>query len=63
MKQKPMTTRIPEKLGELFEDLCKKENKTAYIKLRELIAEACNVDLERGWVIKPKSIQEEIPCQ
>jgi len=58
MKSKQLQTKVPHELAELFENLCKKENITPYIKLRELIAEACKIDLERGWVIKPKSNQE-----
>ncbi|MCK4611882.1 MAG: hypothetical protein KAU62_12060, partial [Candidatus Heimdallarchaeota archaeon] len=57
-KLEQFNTRVPSEVAEIFRNLCEKEGKSTYEKLQDLIADFCRIDLERGWVIKPKSNQE-----
>jgi len=55
---KAIGTKVPLKVYEMWQEYCKEQGKTSYEKLQEIIANELKIDLERGWVIKPKSTQE-----
>ncbi len=54
---KSVTTKLPPEVYDMWHEHCNKQGKTSYEGLHELIAKELKIDLERGWVIKPKSNQ------
>lgn len=55
---KQITTKLPLEVYEMWQKHCKKQKQTSYEVLQNMIASELGIDLERGWVIKPKGNQE-----
>ena len=55
---KQITTKLPQEVFEMWQKHCEKQKQTSYERLQKMIAEELGIDLERGWVIKPKKDQE-----
>jgi len=50
---KSVTTKLPENVLSMWKEHCKKQKKTSYELLQELVASELGIDLKKGWVIKP----------
>ncbi|MHA1408645.1 MAG: hypothetical protein ACTSSG_14865 [Candidatus Heimdallarchaeaceae archaeon] len=56
---KSVTTKLPENVLTMWKEHCKKQGKTSYELLNELIAKELGIDLKKGWVIRPLNLGAE----
>jgi len=54
---KQIATRVPLEVWDLWQKHCKKQNRTSYEILQNLIAEELGIDIQKGWIIKQKGVK------